>query len=372
MRAVTTRGPRPHDSEYDFVGEDSFRGLETSGDLLTSATYRGASYGVSRASYEQVVRDGFVPVLVLTPPSAIAFDAPSSETLPRSSVRIFLDASDAELDARIQRRGASRGGTAAPNAAAVYEEDAEIKKQRAEDRTHRGEFLYVVERGSVEDQASLAHALYRLSVEGRTGILPKRIIALMTACGMLLEDASTAAISGASYDLRLGDEYFYGGRIRRLSDEEPILVLDSYDYAIVTTREHANLPRDICARFDLAVSLFAQGVLLSNGPQVDPGFRGPLFCLLFNTASSPVLLKRAQHYATIEFHRMSEPTEAYQGRYQQRRLLDYLPANAARGAINELKKEMEALREQIQKQQSWIWGMLSLVLALVAIYVAVR
>lgn len=63
-----------------------------------------------------------------------------------------------------------------------------------------------------------------------------------------------------------------------------------------------------------------------------------MFCLLLNTSSSPVLLKRRQHYATLEFHKLVEPMYSYGGQYQAKNLLHYLPSNAARGAINELKK----------------------------------
>ena len=194
----------------------------------------------------------------------------------------------------------------------------------------------------------------------------------MLKCGMLLGNAEPQNVQGASYDLSLGDEYFYAGRIHRLSDSEPILMIEPYDYATVTSHELSNLPRDVCARFDLSVGLFCQGIILSNGPQIDPGFRGPLFCLLFNTSSSPVLLKRRQHYATLEFHKLLEPTYHYKGEYQAKSLLYYLPTNAARGAINELKKELEEVRKESQLLQSATWAILALILALIAVWITLK
>ncbi len=206
----------------------------------------------------------------------------------------------------------------------------------------------------------------------RSGVLPGSLIGRLLACGTLLENAEPGKVEGASYDLRLGDEYFYGGQIHRLSDEEPILTLEPYDYAIVTSHEIADLPREISGRFDLTVGLFCQGVILSNGPQVDPGFRGPLFCLLFNTSSSPILLKRRHHYATIEFHKVLWPTAGYRGHYQAKTLIDYLPTNAARGAINELKRELEEVRKESKGLQGTTWAILSLVLAMIAVFVSFR
>ena len=198
------------------------------------------------------------------------------------------------------------------------------------------------------------------------------MITRLVACGTLLQNATRMNVKGASYDLSLGDEYYYGGRIHRLSRREPILTLAPYDYVIVTSHEVADLPLDVSGRFDLAVSLFCQGVILSNGPQVDPGFRGPLFCLLFNTSSSPILLKRRQHYATIEFHRVLSRTVRYTGYYQAKTLIDYLPANAARGAINELKRELEEVRRESKNLQATTWAILSLVLAMIAVFVSFR
>ena len=69
----------------------------------------------------------------------------------------------------------------------------------------------------------------------------------------------------ASYDLSLGDEYYYGGRIRKLSESDPILLLAPYDYVIVTSHEVADFPREVTGRFDLTVSLFCQGLFYRTG-----------------------------------------------------------------------------------------------------------
>ena len=124
-----------------------------------------------------------------------------------------------------------------------------------------------------------------------------------------------------------------------LSDEKPFLTIEPYDYAIVSCMEIACIPRDVIGKFGLSVGLFCRGIILSNGPQIDPGFRGTLFCLLFNTSNQSVHLKRGQHYATIEFNKLIEPALPYNGAYQgKRKIIDYIPANALYGAINELKR----------------------------------
>ena len=66
------------------------------------------------------------------------------------------------------------------------------------------------------------------------------------------------------------------------------------------------------------------------------------------------------------------PTAGYAGFYQKKTLIDYLPANAARGAISELKTELEEVRRESRSLQTTTWAILSLVLALVAVFVSFR
>jgi guanylate kinase/deoxycytidine triphosphate deaminase len=357
VRAVTTRSARHDDTTeaYEHVSVDEFQRLKHNGSLVVSAEYRGQKYGIKRSEIEKVVQRKEIPVLTITPDAASTLAG--TEEAERYLI-VFMDAPDSELAARLERR---HGTISDPEG---------ILRQREKDRQGKRAAIYHIENRNVHDSTALVSALWELRCH--SGILPKRIIKLMIDCGMLLGGATSENIQGASYDLLLGDEYFYGGRIHHLSDSDPILMIEPYDYAIVTSHELSLLPCDVCARFDLTISFFCQGIILSNGPQVDPGFQGPLFCLLFNTSSSPVMLKRRQHYATIEFHKLLEPTEPYSGQYQSKKLLQYLPSNAARGAIHELKKELEQLRSESRRVQDITLGVLSFVLALIAVWVTFK
>ena len=359
VRAVTTRKRREDDKEnqYEYLEVEQFGELRGQDVLFIETTYREEYYGIRRTAIERVREGGDTPVLVVTPEAArgIVCDDPFEEVDLRPLVA-FIDAADRDLDERIRHRGT--------------ETDAREREQREADRAFGDCATYALRAGTPKEVSDLIAALWK--TRNRSGILPGALIARLVACGTLLENAERRKVKGASYDLSLGDEYYYGGRIHRLSDSEPILTLAPYDYAIVTSHEVADFPLDVAGRFDLAVSLFCQGVILSNGPQVDPGFRGPLFCLLFNTSSSPILLKRRQHYATIEFHKVLRPTVRYTGYYQAKTLIDYLPANAARGAINELKRELEEVRRESKNLQATTWAILSLILAMIAVFVSFR
>ena len=359
VEAVTTRDRRDDDvaGEYEYVQSDVLDRLKRTNELLIYTTYRGHNYGIRQTTVDDILSSGNTPLLVITPESAacIAVDDPFEDAGIVPFI-VFIDAEDAVLDRRLEGREVG-----------ARNEDLQ---QRMADREFVGSAVYSVRRGTHDDVQSLIAGLWKS--RNRSGVLPASLIRRLLACGTLLENANVSRVSGASYDLSLGDEYFYGGRIHRLSERDPILTVAPYDYTIVTSHELADCPRDVSGRFDLAVNLFCQGVILSNGPQVDPGFRGPLFSLLFNTSSSPVMLKRRQHYATIEFHKLLAHTSGYSGRYQAKTLLDYLPSNAAQGAINELKKELEQVRGEAKNLQATTWAVLSLVLALIAVFVSLQ
>jgi guanylate kinase/deoxycytidine triphosphate deaminase len=351
VRSVTTRTTRADDvpGEYEYVSKAEFDKRLNLNQFLIHAEYMGHSYAIQHSDFNRVISSNKIPVLTITPDSVRQLTSPF--------LSYFVDApKDELLDSRLSSRGALDTGR--------------NNEQRTFDRQYVNQCRYTVINNDLETTVNLVSTLW--DVADRGGVLSDRIIRLMLNCGMLLSKADERRISGASYDLSLGDEYFYGGKIHHLSDSEPILLIEPYDYAVVTSHELSSLPTDVCARFDLSVSLFTQGVLLSNGPQIDPGFIGPLFCLLFNTSSSPVLLKRRQHYATLEFHKMIEPTYSYKGPYMAKDLLHYLPSNAARGAINELKKELEEFRKESQMQQGATWALLALILALITAWMALK
>lgn len=360
VEAITTRGPRPDDAagQYKYVTPDEFDNLSKCDALLVEVRYRGNRYGVLRSAFEEVLSSGRVPILIGTPQfvSKVVATTRGEAGDDRAAFwSVFLDASDTELD----RRLADRDGQVP---------EAE-RDQRERDRAFRRECLYSLNNSDLVKTCDLLYGLWAYRETG--GVIPRRLIRLMIDCGTLLEKAAIENITGAAYDLSLGDEYYYGGRIRTLTDKEPFVMIEPYDYAIVTSRELANLPRDVCGRFGLCVSLFCQGIMLSNGPQVDPGFRGRLFCTLFNISNCPVLLKRGQHYATLVLHKLVEPTDPYEGKYQDKeQIISYLPPNAMRGAINELKRELERIRAQTQLLQSIFLGVISLVLSIIAVLLA--
>lgn len=352
VKAYTSRERRSDDNgQYKYSSRNEIEEKIQNGEMLTYTEYRQQVYGIAREDVEEVLRNGNIPILVVAPDSF--------QKIGENYLVIFLDAEDVELKKRYRRR------TGQTEISEIY------KKSIRKDRKYADKAHYIVKNNNVKATTELISFLWSSRDSG--GGLPQDIIKLMLKCDMLLKNASLDKVKGASYDLTLGDEYYYGGEIKHLSNDSQFLKIEPYDYVIVSCAEHIALPKNITANFGLTVGLFCQGIILSNGQQVDPGFRGTLFCLLFNTSNRTVIIKRHSHYATIEFNKMLGFAPEYKGKNQDKvKIIDYIPANVMQGAINELKKEIEELKSESKNMQSVYMGVIAVIFAAISILLVLR
>lgn len=104
----------------------------------------------------------------------------------------------------------------------------------------------------------------------------------------------------ASYKLTIGDEYSIGGKYRKLTKDDRIVV-QPFDVVIIKTKEELHMPRDLIARWNIRVTLAYEGLLWVGGPQVDPGYEGNLYCPIYNLSDQEVILEMDESIATIDF-----------------------------------------------------------------------
>ena len=352
VQAYTSRAPRPDDNgHYQYVSKGELESKIQNDEMLTHAEYRQNLYGIAKKEVEKILGMARVPILVIAPDSF--------QKLKKDYLVIFIDADNEKLYERYKHRN---GRT---------EVEQKYKQSIINDRKYEDKAHYIVKNNHLKATVGLIAFLWDARNSG--GGLSQNIIKLMLQCDMLLKNASLDKVKGASYDLTLADEYYYGGEIKRLSEDSQFLKIEPYDYVIVSCAEHVALPKDITANFGLTVGLFCQGIILSNGQQVDPGFRGTLFCLLFNTSNRTVIIKRNSHYATIEFNKMLGFAPEYKGKNQDKvKIIDYIPANVMQGAINELKKEIEALKKESKNMQSVYLGVIAVIFAAISILLVLR
>lgn len=233
----------------------------------------------------------------------------------------------------------------------------------------------VVLKGDAQTVADATLAMIKL-LQGRGGVVTVDALRPLIRASALIVDGDDANIRPASYDLRVGREILCQGQVTELTDANPRFEIPPYSYAIVSALEHANLPPFVIGRFDLKVSYFFEGVILSNGPQIDPGYKGALFCMLYNGSGKPKLLTFGKQFATIDFTTTTTITEGYRQKYQlKQRMAQFASDNAVTGkggAIVELVDEKVAIVDRkLGEIKGNFWAIASAVIAITVVAPAI-
>lgn len=223
------------------------------------------------------------------------------------------------------------------------------------------------------DQAVIESALVQITQLGnsRGGILNEDIIKSLIKANTLLLNTIPNKVQAASYDLHLANTYWCEGNFHEIDKlDNHTLTIPPYSYVIVQAQEEAHLPKFISGNFDLKVSMFFNGLILSNGPQVDPGYRGALFCMLYNASDIAFTLKKGSSFATIQFFSTSSTSDGYRGKYQDKvEFIDFIQRKGLNSSkesilsrINAVSNENRAFRSKYGKI---FWGTLFFLVALV-------
>lgn len=127
--------------------------------------------------------------------------------------------------------------------------------------------------------------------------------------------------SNASYDLRLGNEYWIpsnhndgnvfhnsGEKVPYLcSDNNNVLKIPAFTSIVFSTYEKVKMPNNVAGRFDLRVKWALQGLILQVGTQIEPGYSGKLFGLLHNFSKKEILIPTKSRLLTAEFYYTTGP-----------------------------------------------------------------
>lgn len=336
VQAITTRQKRVDDFNYEYISKEEFGQRRSQNEYMVESTYRNEFYAISNIHIQKIIDAGKVPILIITPQSIM--NPLRINGVIANFLSFFLDASDAILGQRLSNRGDTFN----------YED---IVHRNNSDRESQAYALYKIitnRQEDIEEVTNLISWLWKTKNSG--GILPSQVLKLLIKYCSLVESETINIdnVSAASFDLTLGSSYFQNGQIKELKDNEPNIVIQPGDFIVAGSQERVNMPPSIAGRFDLTVSMFCKGLILSNGPQVDPGFKGILFCLLFNTSNEKIELKKGAHYVTIEFHKLIEPSQnPYIGKYQEKeKIMEYLPEIAKFSVIGQMRNDISSLKKE--------------------------
>lgn len=341
LQPSTTRPARQAgDAEYEFV--DSWDPTTYAWTIKPKQHF----YGMRKT---EVDRAKTQPCITVFDPLAIDVQDQFAKSSPVELITIGLD-TISDVAEQIRRVGSDPSRIMSPREFT----DAREKVIRCD----------VVLRGSSDDIAEAIIVVAEL-LHGRGGVLVKRQIDALIRAGTLLTEGDRSAVRAASYDMRIGDQIWCQRSLVTLTNENPSFHLPPYSYAIVIAREQAHLPSFITGRFDLKVSMFLRGAILSNGPQIDPGYDGTLFCLLFNANSQPLPLTRDQQFATIEFTMTTYGTAKYNQRYalvpRLEAVLQQNVSNAGGTIMAIIETEMADIKSKIDRFSTTFWASIGVV-----------
>ncbi len=178
------------------------------------------------------------------------------------------------------------------------------------------------------------------------------------------------SLKPAGYELHLGKDCAIGGKRKKLSDSNPELEIPPFEVAIISTKEIINLPRFIIARWNLRVRKVYEGLLWTGGPQVDPGWVGPLFCPIYNLSSEPVKLTLDERIVLMDFVKTTPfkkgKTKEYH-RPPRRQKLDDYNWRLKSALVTEAKDRMD----EVEKKANRVEGMIGIMISAIAILFAV-
>lgn len=141
-----------------------------------------------------------------------------------------------------------------------------------------------------------------------TGVLLSDVLELYIEKANMIEHVDLpCCLAPASYNLRIGDEYWIMGKKLELG-EGSSTEIPPFGFIYVKSFEKLRLPIYMVGRINIRVKQGFKGLLLATGPQVDPGFVGHLYFPLHNFSSSSVKLEYKDKIVTIDFLKTSKVT----------------------------------------------------------------
>jgi deoxycytidine triphosphate deaminase len=235
------------------------------------------------------------------------------------------------------------------------------------------------------------------------------IVRYCTTRTPLVTPFQEAQVKTAGYDLSLGNEYFLGSeglkgsviRVGLLDDDDPqpapsgvlqwfarhllptpapapgptperrgkTVILPPNQVIIFTMKERVQLPRTLVGHLSLKLELLLKGLLMASQSQIDAGYEGPIYLLLYNLSDKEVSLSVGQEALRLEFEEVDQATDvAYKGRYSQTESLQealLTPVNSSLSHMNAKVEENERYVSSLKRS-----GLAALVVGLAAVLVA--
>ena len=149
-------------------------------------------------------------------------------------------------------------------------------------------------------------------------LVDKQIDEVVSAGHVCIDPFEAAQIQPASYDLRVGTQGISTTSKKVVNIESKgYFELHPGDFGVVLTREVLSFDDSHTARIGLRSKYARKGIIATTGPQIDPGFNGPLKIGITNLSPQIIVLPFEDDFITIEIHKLNTPCDKpYAGDYQ--------------------------------------------------------
>lgn len=214
-----------------------------------------------------------------------------------------------------------------------------------------------------------------------SGVLPYQEIKLLLGSNedrtKVILNAAFKQIKSASYDMRLGSAYYifkeqdakHDASIK-ISDlderKSSTIVIPPHQAVYVTMYESLELPNDVVGHLSLKLNLTLNGVMMSAQSQIDAGYKGNVFALLFNLSNNSVSLSFEDEILRLELVRMNAVTAKVYGGNVGSKLLGQVLKKHVNSSNAQLKDEIEE-RVGIVDEKLNKFGIIGLVVAFVGV-----
>ena len=195
-----------------------------------------------------------------------------------------------------------------------------------------------------EDLTDLEHDPYA----HEHGVLLSNRIESYVHSHSMIQPFRKANLEPAGYQMRVGERYFRGLQREQLQDDST-LEIKPYEVVVMETVEHLRIPRFMIARWNIKVKLAYKGLLWVGAAQVDPGYVGKLSCPIYNLSRKPVILKKGDKLALIDFVKTTPYTVGDCKHFQSmpaRGIEDVAGTEALESALSQYGERVEEVEER--------------------------
>lgn len=180
-------------------------------------------------------------------------------------------------------------------------------------------------------------------------------------------------IRSASYDLAVGPEFYLsdphgladtaaGGKICIQTFDSTARAVDVGPSQVILfrTRENVNMPKNVCGHLSLKLDVMLQGLIMSNQSQIDAGYRGPIYGLLYNLSDQSITLHSNQPVLRLEFAFLDAKTSLpYKGDFKPGFGLGDVVNASFRSGLSSMNERIRRSEETVRRRTNQIvWGAL--------------